>query len=200
MSEMNRSGNGPPGPPGVEKTGLTVRTHAVRNPHAVTSVNGFSLIELLAVIAVIAVAVAVVFPRLPGLEGYSLDSGAGRASQLLGYINERAASRRSYYRVWFDFNANELRVESSEDGKEYAAVAETALRKIRFGPRVVMEEVTSPGLGRVARGEAAIVIAPFGAEPFDMRLSSGKRSVIVSFNPYTGKARVHPAEEAERTG
>lgn len=188
------------GPPGEENTGPHTRTHAIRNPHAVTSVNGFSLIELLAVIAVIAVAVAVVFPRLPGLEGYNLDSGANRASQLLGFLNERAASKRTYYRVWFDFNSNELRVESSADGKEYAAFAETALRKIRLGRGVVMEEVRSPGLGTIVRGEAAIVISPYGAEPFDLRLSSGKRSVIVSFNPYTGKARARPAEEARQAG
>lgn len=201
MPEINfTSGNGPPGPPGNEKTGLPVRTFACRAPHAVHSVKGFSLIELLAVIAVIAVALAVVFPRLPGLEGYNLDSDSGRLSRLSVFLNERAASRRSYYRLWFDFNAGEIRVESSADGKEYAAVSETALRKIKLGRGVQLVEVRSPGLGAVTRGEAAIVISPYGAEPFDVRLSAGKRSLVVSFNPYTGRAKVRQPEDSGKAG
>lgn len=199
MSEINPSGAGPPWPPGNEKPGFSVRTHTCRCLHAVPSVKGFSLIELLAVIAIIAVALAVVFPRLPGLEGYNLDSDSGRLSQLTGFLNERAASRRTYYRLWFDFNAGEIRVESSADGKEYAPEAESALRKIKLGPSVVMEEVRSPGLGVVTRGEAAIVLSPYGSEPFDVRLAAAKRSVIVSFNPYTGKAKVRAPEDGEKS-
>lgn len=197
MPEINPSGNGPPGPPGNEKT-LPVRTLACRSLHAVPSVKGFSLIELLAVIAIIAVALAVVFPRLPGLEGYNLDSDSTRLSQLAGFLNERAASRRSYYRLWFDFNAGVVRVESSMDGKEYAPEAESALRKIKLAPGVVMEEVRSPGLGVVTRGEAAIVFSPYGSEPFDVKLAAAKRSVFVSFNPYTGKAKVRAPEDGEK--
>jgi len=200
MSEINPSGAGPPGPPGNEKPGLHVRTFACRSLHAVPSVKGFSLIELLAVIAVIAVALAVVFPRLPGLEGYNLDSDSGRLSQLAGFLNERAASRRSYYRLWFDFNAGEIRVESSPDGKEYAPEAESALRRIKLGPGVVLEEVRSPGLGAVRKGEAAVVFSPYGSEPFTVRLAAAKRSVIVSFNPYTGKAKVRAPSAAEKAG
>lgn len=193
-------GTGPPGPPGNEKTGRSTRTFACRCLHAVPSVKGFSLIELLAVIAVIAVALAVVFPRLPGLDGYNLDSDSGRLSQLAGFLNERAVSRRSYYRLWFDFNAGEIRVESSGDGKEYAPEAESALRKIKLGPGVVLEEVRSPGLGSVRKGEAALVLSPYGSEPFEVRLAAAKRSVIVSFNPYTGKAKTLAPEEAEKSG
>lgn len=198
MPEINPSGNGPPGPPGNEKTGFSTRTFACRILRAVPSVKGFSLIELLAVIAIIAVALAVVFPRLPGLEGYNLDSDSGRLSQLAGFLNERAASRRSYYRLWFDFNAGEVRVESSADGKEYAPEAESALRKIKLGPSVVMEEVRSPGLGVVTRGEAAIVLSPYGSEPFEVRLAAAGRTTIVSFNPYTGKAKVRATEDGEK--
>lgn len=132
---------------------------------------------------------------MPGLEGYNLDSATGRVAQLSGFLNERAASKRSYYRVWFDFAAGEVRVESSQDGKEYTPEAESAIRKIKLGTNVVLEEVRSPGLGAVKRGEVAIVFSPYGTEPFDVRLSAGKRSAIVSFNPYTGKAKVRSPDE-----
>jgi prepilin-type N-terminal cleavage/methylation domain-containing protein len=201
MSEIKTpSGAGPPGPPGNEKPVFSIRTFTCRSLHAVPSVKGFSLIELLAVIAVIAVVLAVVFPRLPGLEGYNLDSDSARLSQLSGFLGERAASKRSYYRLWFDFNAGEVRVESSADGKKYAPEPESALRKIKFGPSVLMEEVRSPGLGVVTRGESAIVFSPYGSEPFDVRLAAAGRSVIVSFNPYTGKAKVRAPEDGEKAG
>lgn len=196
MPETNfHSGAGPPGPPGSRKIiphRIAARCRTVR---FAPSVSGFSLIELLAVIAVLAVALAVVVPRLPGLDGYSLDSATGRLAQLSGFLNERAASKRSFYRVWFDFNAGEVRVESSEDGKEYAPEAEGAIRKIKLGANVAIEEVRSPGLGSVKRGEAAIVFSPNGSEPFEVRLSSGNKSAVVSFNPYTGRAKVHALTE-----
>lgn len=196
MPERTISGAGPPRPPGPETTNDPHRFSACcRTVSAAPSVSGFSLIELLAVIAVLAVALAVVVPRLPGLDGYSLDSATGRLSRLSGFLNERAASKRSFYRVWFDFAANEVRVEASEDGQEYAPEPEGALRTIKFGTNVFLEEVRSPGLGSVKRGEAAIVFSPHGSEPFEVRLSSAERSAVVSFNPYTGRAKVHAPEK-----
>lgn len=141
--------------------------------------------------AVLAVALAVVFPRLPGLEGVSLDSSAGRVSRLSGFLAERAASKRQFYRLWFDFGTGEARVESSADGREYTPEPEAAIRRIRLGTGVRLDEVRSPGLGSVSRGEAAVVFSPYGAEPFEVRLSAGKRTAVVSFNPYTGRARIH---------
>lgn len=131
---------------------------------------------------------------MPGIDGYSLDSASNRAARLFGFLNERAASKRSFYRVWFDFNAGEVRVESSEDGKEYLPEAESALRRIRLGTNVTLKELRSPGLGAVRKGEAAIVFSPYGSEPFELSLASAESSITVSFNPYTGKAKVHAQE------
>lgn len=197
MPEKAISGAGPPKPPGPEKTVPHRFSASCRRRYAVPSVSGFSLIELLAVIAVLAVALAVVFPRLPGLEGYNLDSASGRVAQLSGFLNERAASKRSYYRVWFDFNSNDVRVEASPDGKEYAPEAESALRKISLGTNVSLEEVRSPGLGAVRKGEAAVVFSPYGSEPFEVRLTAGKKKAVISFNPYTGKAKVRSGEDSK---
>ncbi len=144
---------------------------------------------------------AFVLPRFPSLEGRGLETDAERLALLFSFTGERAAATRSAYRLQFDFGGAAVRVGVSADGKEFAPVTEPAARGGRLGPGVVIDEVFSPGLGQVRRGEAVIDITSAGGPPFEVTLSSGESKAHLAYNPYTGKTIVsYPGREEGKDG
>lgn len=141
---------------------------------------------------------AVVFPRLHGLQDRNLDSDSERLALFLSYAGEKAVSSRTYYRVGFDFQGARVGMESSQDGKEFAPVADPALRGFKLKNGVNIGEVSAPGLGKVARGEAKLLMPPVGAAPFEVALVSGDRRAFITYNPYTGRALI--SEKHEEAG
>jgi len=133
---------------------------------------------------------AVVFPRLYGLQDRYLDSDAERLALFLSYAGEKAASSRTYYRVGFDLHGARIGIEISPDGKEFAPSTDPAIRAFNLKDGVDIGEVSAPGLGKVTRGQASILMAPTGAPFFEVALVSGGRRTIVTYNPYTGRAAV----------
>lgn len=141
---------------------------------------------------------AVVFPRLHGLQDRYLDSDSERLALFLSYAGEKAASSRTYYRVGFDLKGARINVESSPDGKEFAPSTDPALRGFKLKAGVDIGEVSAPGLGKVTVGETGILMAPTGATPFEVALVSGNRRLLVTYNPYTGRAAI--SEKNEKPG
>ncbi|OGP13454.1 MAG: hypothetical protein A2054_05370 [Deltaproteobacteria bacterium GWA2_55_10] len=141
---------------------------------------------------------AVVFPRLHGLQDRYLDSDSERLALFLSYAGEKAASSRTYYRVGFDLQGARINVESSPDGKEFAPAADPALRGFKLKNGVDIGEVSAPGLGKVVRGEAKLLMPPAGAPPFEVALISGNRRSLITYNPYTGRATI--SEKNEKPG
>ncbi len=138
---------------------------------------------------------AVVFPRLHGLQDRYLDSDSERLALLISYAGEKAASSRTYYRVGFEMDNAGIVMEGSPDGKEFVPVTDPALRSFRLKEGVEIGEVSAPGLGKVTRGQTAIIMAPTGAPAFEVALVSGSRRTVITYNPYTGRAELSKKNE-----
>ncbi len=155
------------------------------------SSGGFTLLELLIVITILVAAAALIYPRFFEVQGARLRSDARKLSTLIRFLDEAAATRKLYYRLWFEFGKDRLRVEVSKDGSDYALYPDNRIRFFSFADGVDLKDVSLPGLGRVAGGEVAVIFSPLGAgEPFTVHLSGGGDDVTVDFNPYSGRVRV----------
>lgn len=150
--------------------------------------EGFTLLELIVVIAVIGGLLAIVFPRITNPGAAYLKSDAGRISSLTVYVNETAASRRVYFRLWFDLDKELLRVESSVNGTDYKEFRDGP-KRIKLTDGVLIEDVVTAGLGKVNGGEVSVVIPPSGGEPFAVHLKSGESRLTITYNPLTGKVK-----------
>lgn len=153
-------------------------------------VGGLTLIELVIVMAVIGVALALVFPRLD-FSGSRLDSEARRLAMLIRHLDDSANSKKIYYRIWFRPDDERVDVEVSENGLEYEAPRDdAALRGRAFRSGTDLVDVTIEGIGKVSRGEAAVVFSPGASRAFNVHLNNSGKSLTVSYNPYSGRVKV----------
>lgn len=153
------------------------------------SKDGLTLIELVIVMAVIGVALALVFPRLD-FNGTRLDSEARRLAMLIRHLDDSANSKKIYYRIWFRPDNERVDVEVSGDGLVYAAPQDTALRTRTFRSGTDLVDVTIEGIGKVSRGEAAVVFSPGASRAFNVHLNNSGKTLTVSYNPYSGRVKV----------
>lgn len=134
---------------------------------------------------------AFVLPRFPGLGPAYLKSDTGRLATLIRYLSEASASKKIYYRLVFDIDANAVSVERSGDGLEYTVEPDPALRGIRLTEGVTFDSVEVASLGRVTTGQVLVVFAPAGSiEAFTVKLKGRKEERTLTFNPYSGKVKV----------
>lgn len=153
--------------------------------------RGFTLLELLAVIAIIGLALALSLPKFSFNSNTKLNSQAKNIAGLIRYLNDAAATRKVYYKMWFNIEKGILRIELSRDGKAYEDAGEPHLRTVKTKGGVEIEDVVLPGVGKVTRGELAIVFTPLGvSDPFDIHMKASARTLTLSFNPYTGKVKI----------
>ncbi len=149
------------------------------------------MIELLTVVVVLAAVAIIVFPGFFDIRDTRLRSDARRLSALVRFLDEGAATRKVYYRLWFDLEKERLRVDTSKNGVEYAPYSDSRISSFTFARGVDIKYITVPGLGDVLRGEVAVTFTPIGAEkPFAVHLRSGDSELTVDFNPYSGNVRV----------
>ncbi|MBI5235577.1 MAG: prepilin-type N-terminal cleavage/methylation domain-containing protein [Deltaproteobacteria bacterium] len=152
--------------------------------------KGFTLIELVIVMAVIGAALALVFPRLD-FSGPRLDSEARRLAMLIRHLDDSANSKKFYYRIWFRLDNERVDVEVSVDGLEYAAPRDDkAFLAQTFRHGTDLEDVTIEGMGKVSRGEAAVVFSPGASRAFNVHLNNSGKSLTISYNPYSGRVKV----------
>ncbi|MEK6792065.1 MAG: type II secretion system protein [Deltaproteobacteria bacterium] len=151
--------------------------------------RGLTLIELIIVMAVIGVALVIVSPRLD-FGGARLDSEARRLAMLIRHLDDSANSKKIYYRIWFRPDNERVDVEVSGDGLEYAAPQDTAFSAQTFRHGTDLEDVTIEGIGKVSRGEAAVVFSPGASRAFNVHLNNSGKALTISYNPYSGRVKV----------
>lgn len=151
--------------------------------------RGLTLVELVIVMAVIGGALALVFPRLD-VASARLDSEARRLAMLIRHLDDSANSKKIYYRLWFRPDNERVDVEVSENGLEYAAPQDMALRAQTFRSGTDIEDVIIEGIGKVSQGEAAVVFGPGASRAFNVHLNNSGKSLTVSYNPYSGRVKV----------
>jgi prepilin-type N-terminal cleavage/methylation domain-containing protein len=77
--------------------------------------KGFTLIELIVVLVVISISIALVAPSLPRISRtVELKGAAKKISAILRYYRSVAGNQGKVYRVFFDSNLREVRVQSME--------------------------------------------------------------------------------------
>lgn len=150
--------------------------------------RGFTLIELLTVIALLGVMLLSVFPNLPIIDEVEFRREARRIAGTLRYLNELAAIKKVYYRVWFILEDETIIIESSKDGLNFAEYPETPLRRLKEGLEI--DDITLLSTGRVTVGKVAVTLSPSGPwEAFVLHLKKGKKHMTLSINP-SGRVRI----------
>lgn len=159
--------------------------------HLFSKSPGFTLLELILVITIIGVAIAVVFPRFSGFGDTYVKADASRVSALVRYLYQAAATRKVYYRLWFDMEKGAIRVEYSKNGTDYTEEGDSSLRRLKLRDGVDMEDIVVPELGKVNTGEVAVIFSPAGSvEPFTLHLKASEKSLTLYFNPYSGIVKI----------
>jgi len=155
------------------------------------SCAGFTLIELVVVIAIVASVLLIAFPGMSVLESYGFRSDARRTAGLFRYLDDTATTEGRYYRVWFYPEKELLRIETSSDGEEFVPVKDPDISGFSLGKSTEIEDIVITGLGKIAKGEAAVVFNPSaGADPFSLHLRRGDEELTLRYNPYSGKVKI----------
>jgi prepilin-type N-terminal cleavage/methylation domain-containing protein len=162
-----------------------------RRSYLPTGNRGFTLLELIAVIAILAGLMALVLPRFADVGTAFLRTDAGRLTSLIRYTNDAAATKKIYFRMSFDLEADEVTVELSDDATEYRVVPDPAMRGIRLSRGVGFKDIVTPGLGAVDYGTIRVVFSPGGlSEPFTVHLGSSSEVKTITYNPFSGRVKV----------
>ena len=152
---------------------------------------GFTLLELIIVIVILGTVALFAFPRIPFLDDFALNSEARRTAGLIRYLDESASAKKIYYRVWFHLGQGSLEVESSVDGFEFRKMGDPSLKGFTLKGEVVMQDIVLQQRGRINQGDVAVIFSPgAGAEPFNLHLKKNDRILTISYNPFSGKAKV----------
>ena len=82
-------------------------------------------------------------------------------------------------------------VESSLDGVKFRKLNGLPSKGYIFRDGADIEDIVVQGLGTVKTGEVAVVFNPgIGAEPFKLHIRKNKRTITISFNPYSGRVKI----------
>ena len=154
--------------------------------------RGFTLLELVVVLVILAMIAAVVIPRLPMPGDAELERTARRLAATIRYLNDRAITSASVYRLQLLFAENGYRVVAvAADGSE-SATGDTLLAPQRLPEKISFRDVVTERQGRMTEGEISL---PFGAtglaEFATIHLQDAKeRSMTIFAFPSTGKVKV----------
>jgi prepilin-type N-terminal cleavage/methylation domain-containing protein len=152
---------------------------------------GLSLVELLVVLIVLGIGAALIYPRVANLSETYLKKDAERAAGLIEYLSEASATRKLYYRVWFDLNKDIITVEASKDGQKFYPETDSRLSRLRFTYGVEIEDLILPGTGKASSGDVTYVLSPsYTPDPLALHLKAGDKHLTLTFNPYSGKVAV----------
>lgn len=154
--------------------------------------GGFTLVELVAVIVILSVAALLVYPKLSATGEAGLRSSARSLSATIRYVEDRAVSTKSAYRMKIslaDSNIEILKIMA--DGNEQPAEDVIPGRPI-IADGITISDVVMPRLGKITEGEARIDFGPLGLgsmATIHLRSRNGLFYTVQAY-PRSGRVRV----------
>ncbi len=160
-------------------------------PKARNPVSGFTLIEIVVVVFIISLMALLVFPNLPSSDAANLRSSARSLASTMRYLEERAITTKSVYRLHLDMASNTVTVRKVADGEETTA-DDSFLSKHLLAEGVTISDVETPRLGRTSEGEVIVSFGVSGIEEFitvHLKGAKGDHFTVAAF-PQNGKVKV----------
>ncbi len=153
--------------------------------------GGFTLIEMVVVLAILAMVALLVFPRLPSTGATDLRNSARNLAAMIRYVEDKAVTTKSAYRLRVNLSDTRLTVVKIVDGEEGIDSDPFFSRQI-LSDGINVEDVTVPRLGKVATGEVSINFGPGGLEDFAVIHLKGNHDshFTVTAYPQNGKVKV----------
>ncbi len=157
--------------------------------------RGFTLIELSVVIFILGLFLLVAVPRFKEITEINIKSASRKLSAVIRYLCSEAAFKKRIYRLTFDIDRNEYRVEVIE-GNEFVVPRDPMLQKIWKLPKGVYfkDVITQRSLGKTLKGrDDFILFFPTGfVEPAVIHLETENGiNYTIATKPYTGGTIVY---------
>ncbi|RII29214.1 MAG: general secretion pathway protein GspH [Geobacter sp.] len=132
-----------------------------------------------------------VFPRLPSTDAARLRGSARTLAATIRYVEDKAVTTKSAYRLRVNLSDTRLTVVKIVDGEEGTDSDPFFSRQI-LSDGINVEDVTIPRLGKVASGEVSVNFGPGGLEDFTVIHLKGSRDshFTVTAYPQNGKVKV----------
>ncbi len=165
---------------------------APRTSNLVFRSSGFTLLELLVVLVILSFAAALVAPRLPLARDMELKSSARRLAASIRYLEERAVSSKSPYRLRLDISAGSVRITRPMPGGEELPPCDELLSREILGDGIAIADVTTARLGKLSEGKVIVDIGGAGlTAPLTIHLQNeGGQAFTVAALPGGGKVKV----------
>jgi general secretion pathway protein H len=161
--------------------------------------RGFTLIELVVVLALIALVMALVLPRLPSTDSQNLKSSARTLAATLRYIQDRAATGRTTYHLYFEPGLDTIRIrEMAADGNEKEP-EDSLLRKQPLEKGIQVADLVVPRAGKITDREFRLDIGMGGLRDFisiHLRAPDGSFWTVMAF-PAGGKVKLYQGYQEE---
>jgi general secretion pathway protein H len=124
--------------------------------------RGFTLIELMVIIVILSVVALLVFPKMSNNGNADLRSSARSVAAALRYLEDKAVSTKTAYRMSIDMNDSSIRVSRIlSDGDEQPDDDVFFSGKLLADDITVADVITSR-LGKVSVGEVQLDFTPMG--------------------------------------
>ncbi|UCE78943.1 MAG: hypothetical protein JSV13_10660 [Nitrospiraceae bacterium] len=139
--------------------------------------SGFTLFELLLILFIISLFISLAMPSLSVLGERRIKSDAKRLASIVRYLHDSSLTGKEIYSLTMDFEEKVLRYTGPEGEKRETFKT------------VVSAELMTKGF--VSEGELTIYFRPTGgSEVFRILLDDDKTSYMISFNPFSGRAKI----------
>jgi len=161
--------------------------------------SGYTLIEIAVVLAVIGMVMLLVIPRLPSSDQENLKISARTLASTLRYLQERAATARTYYYLTLSpgtDGAKVFEIGADGGGKE---PSDPLLQRPSLKENIQIADVVIPRLGKVTEGQLRLDVGMGGLRDFvaiHLRSSGGQFWTVMAF-PSGGKVKVYEGYQEE---
>ena len=154
--------------------------------------SGFTLIEIVVVVTILAMTALLVFPRLPDTREAALKSSARTLATTIRYVRDQALLKRLPHRLRFTAGEGNIAVTTLPPGGTETPSEDAFLRRRILGDDIIVSDITTPRLGKVASGDTFIDFGPAGISEtliIHLREPQGNQMTVIAF-PFGGQVKV----------